>query len=139
MLTLFRTRMTKTETVGVLCHNGIPICFTLELPWKDNHNDQSCIPPGSYPVSRFVSDKHGVTLCIKDVPGRTGILFHCGNKCTDTLGCIIVGKEFAEIPHHGVVIYDSRKAFDLFVPDLVNLTPLAIEVINPYENIGKVR
>ena len=134
MITLLRTHMTDTETVGVLCHNGIPLCFTLEVPWRDNHQNESCIPPGMYSLTRFVSEQHGVTLQVEDVPHRTGILFHCGNRCTDTKGCILVGQEFAKLPPtHGVVLYDSRKAFDLYISELIQNAPHLLKIINPKE------
>ena len=35
-------------TLGNLYYNDELICYTIELPWKNNQKSISCIPPGLY-------------------------------------------------------------------------------------------
>ena len=106
-------------TFGVLMLEDLPQILTLELPFKDNKRNESCIPEGRYICDRFNSAKvSGQTFLITEVPGRSGILFHHGNTAKDTEGCIIVGSEFGFIDgQYGVV--GSKKAFLRFM-DLFN-------------------
>ena len=66
-------------------------CFTLELPWLDNANDVSCIPPGVYKARKYQSPKHGTVILLEDVPDRTFVEIHSGNFTRQILGCILVG------------------------------------------------
>lgn len=95
-LLLIRDTMTKDVTLGKLYVDGIYECETLELPWLDNKQSISCIPNGSYPVrirtadeSRSYKYNH---LIVKEVPNRSYILFHIGNRTADSRGCILTGK-----------------------------------------------
>lgn len=72
-------------------------CVTMELPWKNNGKNISCIPVGIYTVVKHTSPKFGSCLKVLDVPGRSEILFHAGNYNKDTHGCILPGKQFAEL------------------------------------------
>jgi len=130
MLTLYRIRKSESEVCGVVCVDRLPLCFTLELPWRDNHPNESCIPDGTYRVVRVVSEKHGETVCITNVSNRTGILVHCGNTCRDTKGCVIVGAEFSEVPSHGVALFDSRKTFDIVMPHILKSVPCDLQIIS---------
>ncbi|MGH3515775.1 MAG: DUF5675 family protein [Pseudonocardiaceae bacterium] len=38
----------SASVIGVLYANDAQLCYTLELPWKDNQNNTSCIRVGSY-------------------------------------------------------------------------------------------
>lgn len=72
---------------------GEILCETLELQWAQNKQSISCIPRGSYECFITFSQKLGRVIAVKDVPGRTDILFHPGNSVTDTRGCILPGRE----------------------------------------------
>ena len=93
---------------------------TLELPWKNNKKDVSCIDSGYYTnVKQFSSTgKLGKRLEIPNVPGRTGILFHVGNYPKDTEGCILVG-EYSDEPDY---IKNSRKTIDAMYDDFEDET-----------------
>lgn len=71
----------------------IPICFTVENPWKDNKVNISCIPKGLYKLevkpSTKVSLQDNRALWVQDVIHRTVIVIHPGNTHLDTLGCIL--------------------------------------------------
>lgn len=102
-------RFHSNPTYGLLVV-GSHTFFTLELPWKDNQVRSSCIPVGGYKLSITESPKFGRVIYVHDVPGRSEILFHVGNKLSDTQGCILVGGALeigSENPLTG-----SKKAFD---------------------------
>ena len=75
--------------------------LTLELPWRKNAPQYSCIPPGRYSASYVLSprlDKHYYRLY--GVPKRTEILIHPFNHAGDVTrgyhceseGCIALGQ-----------------------------------------------
>lgn len=87
-LTLIRTYH-KRGTNGLLHLNGTPLCFTIELPWRDNLPHVSCIPEGSYPLVKRFNDKRKNHLLVQQVPGRSLILIHPANNAEKQLqGCI---------------------------------------------------
>ncbi|MGN6165772.1 MAG: DUF5675 family protein [Flavisolibacter sp.] len=76
-------------TNGKLYGDEKLLCYTIELPWKDNHPCISCIPEGRYAVERRWSPKFGYHLWIRGVPGRSLILMHPANDALQELeGCI---------------------------------------------------
>lgn len=82
-------------TLGIIYSpDSKAICCTLELPWKNNQHGISCIPKGSYSVSRYNSPTKGQVFLLADVPGRDMIEIHAGNTVNDILGCILVGRVF---------------------------------------------
>jgi len=75
---------------------GNKIFNTLELPWRDNERNRSCIPPGEYQcvfMERSSSGRYRNCFHVKGVPGRTGILIHAGNVPEQTKGCILIGRK----------------------------------------------
>ena len=99
-LTLCRGATTDQGTVGWLMMNYVPVCFVMELPWRDNQANVSCIPAGRYQVSylpRSASGKYRDVYHVQDVPDRSGILIHPGNFAgdkqmgyqTDSWGCLL--------------------------------------------------
>jgi len=103
MLTLTRIAAPQ-QTLGVLCHEPSGwACCTLELPWRENENRRSCIPPApsegviTYKAKRHESPRYGETLYLPGVPDRSEILIHAGNYVSDTLGCILVGAQFRDL------------------------------------------
>jgi hypothetical protein len=100
-------------------------CVTLELPYKNNASQISCIPAGSY-ICKKVSASHipYKHISVTNVPNRDGICIHCGNyaaltileiqegKHPDILGCVLTGNGFADINHDGILdIFGSHDAF----------------------------
>ena len=77
-------------------------CFCLELPWRDNRPNVSCIPPGLYPLAW---SERNAAYQVQNVPGRSGILIHAGNFAgdstlgykTDVEGCILLGMHMGHI------------------------------------------
>ena len=103
-------------TFGVLVLREKAFCVTLERPWMDNQRDISCIPLGDYSCQHVQSQRFGDAFVVRDVPGRTHILFHIGNTVEDTSGCILLGQRFDD--GKGQMIHDSKKAFDAFMAAL---------------------
>ena len=76
-------------------------CHTLELPWRDNQRNISCIPSGEYSVQIRISPKYGKVYHVKEVPNRSYILIHSGNVAgdkhkgyqTNVDGCILLGSK----------------------------------------------
>lgn len=103
---LFRRALEKKQTLGIFQVfdevEKIFECKTMELPWKENKINVSCIPPGSYWVVKHTSPKYDNCFWVLDVPGRTEILIHIGNYNMDTLGCILPGRQFSDINHDGL-------------------------------------
>jgi|SRR5579863_301123 len=95
MKTLILQRVLEAEwgTLGVIFESDTlkPVCLSLEHKWNNNLPDVSCIPPGHYHVKPFSSDDHPGVFELQNVPGRSDILTHIGNKISDTKGCIILG------------------------------------------------
>ncbi|WP_417857590.1 DUF5675 family protein [Xanthomarina gelatinilytica] len=87
---LVLTRVYKRGgTNGTLTLNGHFVCFTIELPWKENRQNSSCIPEGNYELRSRTSAKFHNHLEILDVPNRSYILIHpANNAITQLRGCI---------------------------------------------------
>lgn len=66
--------------------------FSLELPWKDNLPNESCVPSGTYKAVWSPSPKHGFVYELQGVPGRSDVQIHSGNFKEHSLGCILLGK-----------------------------------------------
>ena len=107
-LSLLRVGQSERGTFGVLRLGNIPFAVTLEPPWKENLTGQSSVPPGTYHCVRMQSPHFGETFQVMDVPGRTHVLFHKGNKLEDTQGCILVGEEFGGTPEMPLIAASIR-------------------------------
>ncbi|MAM28752.1 MAG: hypothetical protein CMC13_06985 [Flavobacteriaceae bacterium] len=76
-------------TNSTLTINGNFICFIIELPWKENQRNVSCIPEGTYSIKPRWSRRFGHHLMLCDVPNRTFILIHPANNAKQELeGCL---------------------------------------------------
>lgn len=92
-LTIERKTTSSNCTMGYLIANGQVICYTLELPWKDNQNNISCIPVGSYKGILRYDKPDGWRIQLENVPNRTGVQIHMGNYTSQIEGCILVGTD----------------------------------------------
>lgn len=79
--------------------------FTLELPWRDNERNISCIPEGDYLVLKMHPNgkRKYQYFWVQDVPGRDGILFHPGNYTHQILGCLLPGEELIDMDDDDVI------------------------------------
>ncbi|MBL0740995.1 DUF5675 family protein [Chryseolinea lacunae] len=108
MTAIIERHYLAVETLGELVvHNNdqeIFRCKTLELPWKENRRNISCIPEGTYTVKkrRATRTRKYNHFHVLNVPNRNSILIHIGNKVTDILGCILVGARLGDVNQDGV-------------------------------------
>jgi hypothetical protein len=101
-------------TFGVLKVNKEVVCVTLEPPDLLNRLGRSSIPAQQYICKQFQSPRYGFTYQIDNVPGRTYILFHSGNKVEDTEGCILLAQHFGKLQGDRAVL-NSGATFDRFL------------------------
>ena len=79
----------EAGTNSALFCNGQFLGFAIELPWKSNQRNISCIPEGIYTLKARYSAKFGHHLHILNVNGRRLILLHPANDAQrDLRGCI---------------------------------------------------
>lgn len=121
---IFRLRRSDQGTEGILV-SGNYDCRTLELPWRNNQKQISCIPPGEYDVEIRISNKYGRVYWVRHVPNRTYILIHSGNYAGDVskgykshvMGCILLGKESGFLGGQ-VAVLNSRITVRAFMEEM---------------------
>ncbi len=100
---------------------------TLELSWKNNERQVSCIPVGSYVVREKFSFSFGYCFELLSVPGRSAILIHSGNFNSHTKGCILIGNGFRDINNDFQVdVLNSRNAMKLLRSGITSNTIIKI-------------
>ena len=118
---LYRSRRSSHGTEGFLVAGNFT-CFTLELPWKNNKPNISCIPKGEYEVVIRISPRRGKTYHVTQVEGRSYILIHSGNFAGDeskglkthVKGCILLGKYHGSLENQRAVL-QSRLTIGAFM------------------------
>lgn len=115
-LRLERKIAANNAVIGVLTGLSVPI-YTLEDAWRNNAPNVSCIPPGTYKVKPHGWEegtpfKYKRVWQLQNVPGRSAILIHSGNKHQDTQGCILVGLG-AQISQTQSMVNDSKLALEI--------------------------
>lgn len=107
-VTLQRLASPDTHTPGEMTLDGKHLCFTLELPWRDNEALVSCIPAGEYKCVQHFGPRYSNVWELLGVPGRSSILIHHGNTTDDTNGCILIGDSIGVVEDFPAVL-NSRK------------------------------
>ena len=135
IVTIKRTHRLPDVTLGILDIDGIPLCQTCELPWKDNKTDISCVPPGEYLSNKILSAKRGYELFeMEGVANREHIQIHAGNSVYDILGCVLLGRAFGivETKDHGDIlgVQESKTIFNIFMAKLKNDTQIKVVIQN---------
>jgi hypothetical protein len=111
---LKRAFSSKEVTLGMITVNDgehDPI-YTLENPQRSTKKD-SRIPAGIYTCVPYSGTRYKNVYLVKDVPGRSAILFHWGNTEKDTAGCILLGLKTGKLDGAPAVL-SSKKAFSYF-------------------------
>ncbi len=106
---------------------GEEICKTLER----SYNSKPKLPVGSYVCKRDADNPrlskifktNFVSFEVTGVPGHSGILFHPGNKHTDSDGCILVGSTRDKLG-----VYNSRATFKKLMERLEGLDSFMLNV-----------
>lgn len=138
-LELKRISDNGTQTTGILklCDsNGVTLLQfdTLELSYKLNMRQVSCIKTGVYVVRRKTSFRHGQCFELLNVKGRDNILIHKGNFNKDTKGCILIGNGLRDINcDYETDILNSRIAMNNLLKTLKTTT--TIFIWNEWENL----
>jgi len=90
---------------------GLPFAVTVE---RTLDGVEPVIPAGVYECKKRRYNKGGYdTFEIAGVVGHDLLLFHKGNKETDSLGCVIVGEKFEYLDGEPAVL-ESGHGFDEF-------------------------
>lgn len=107
------------------------VCVTLELPWRNNEHDVSCVPAGEYAAHRRPSERRGYEVFeLDDLPPRTNVEMHIGNLPHDSLGCILIGARFEDINgQHGIA--DSRVAFAAWMHRNAGYDSITLTIVDP--------
>jgi hypothetical protein len=91
MQTIILTRLMHLE-VGIIGRFSAPqlgqTLWAVERSWEANHNMNSCIPEGIYPLKPHSGEKFQNVWEVTNVVGRSAILLHPANRPTELLGCI---------------------------------------------------
>lgn len=90
-LQLVRWSLAPFPTLGRFFHDGDFICYALELPWKDNQPNVSCIPLGTYSLHPGTFKNRYPDYEVEGVPGRFAIEIHRANWPKEIKGCIAPG------------------------------------------------
>ena len=92
--------------------NHVPLCCSLELPWRDNLPRESCILPDDYGIQVVAHAKFGRCVRLEDKHGRAGVLIHAGNTTMETQGCILPGLGWGSVIGRRAVV-QSKAALSL--------------------------
>lgn len=108
--------------------------YTLELPWRYNRRNVSCIPPGRYVLTLHERPDGRDAVLLHSVPDRTEIMFHSGNYPRDTNGCILPGCGYTS-RDTDTQIHASALALDQLYKfvSLFNEVALDVRNYNPHE------
>lgn len=82
--TILRRQSTDQGTPGTLCF-GTSMVGTMELPWRENKKQLSCIPVGTYLCTWSRSPKFGMCYHLHGIPNRSSVLIHAANLAGDVL------------------------------------------------------
>jgi hypothetical protein len=129
---IIREQTNDVQTLGSLVFRGDILCYTLELPWRNNERQISKIPKGVYKVVRRWSKKYQHHFHVTGVQGRDLILIHHGNFFKDTLGCILVGRELLDIDGDGHKDVTASLATMKLLLDVLPKEDFELEIIEQY-------
>lgn len=130
-LLLMRLQKLDDRTLGrLIVFNGTEveeIFTTLELPWRNNERNNSCILSGYYTVDPRESSKFGKHLIINNTSPREAILMHVGNAPESTQGCVLVGTGYGDFDKDGKrEITESKRAMRRLVELVTDTAELII-------------
>ena len=131
---LHRLEQTDFATYGqILDDEQNVVCVTLELPWRDNHEDTSCVPGGTYVAHRRPANetRHGYDVFeLTGVPSRKHVQLHIGNLPHDSLGCILLGSNLGTV-NGQPGITGSAAAFRRFMSRMDGINTFTLTITDP--------
>jgi len=94
-----------TKGIAITSIESFEFFCVLELPWRNNEPDFSCIPDGEYLCKFRKSKRFGEHYHLQNIKGRTWVLTHSGNFAGDTKrgwkthshGCLLPGSRFGKL------------------------------------------
>lgn len=120
MIRIQRISYEENATYGVLLSELGEHYHTIELPWKNNERNISCIPEGVYKY-RIRSPKESgkftyYHIHMLGVPNRSWILIHAANYVSELQGCIAPGVDRIDINNDKILdVTSSRYSVDEIV------------------------
>lgn len=135
---IIRFSSSDQGTLGYFISEGFQARI-IELPWKDNATNISCIPAGKYQCVYRYSKKFREHYYVMNINGRTYVLIHSGNFAGDTSkgykthshGCLIIGKYHGKIDGQDAVLL-SRPTLRGLVKHM-NMQLFEVEIIDSYK------
>jgi hypothetical protein len=128
---LIRLETSADGTFGILRINKKVFAGILEPPDRLNWRNVSSIPAGQYICRRYRSQRFGETFIVVNVPGRSGILFHAGNRVGDTEGCLLVGEHIAKL-RGDRAIKNSGVTFAAFMSEMIGFESFHFTITENY-------
>ena len=142
LFVLSRQRQNTFATYGDFVDDtGATVVVTLELPWRNNAPNVSCIPARDEPYLcvKLWSPEHKKFLWwVTGIEGRDDIEIHIGDLPCDSKGCILVGVRFDYVEYEdgrpggkGEGVVNSGVAFDRLMNLTRDLTHFYLRVVDP--------
>ena len=132
---IYRYYQDKNQTSGVCIifdKNGFPLfsAVSLERGWRNNHQNISCVPVGSYKLKLEYSDRFKTELWeLKGVPNRSECKFHSSNHWHQLNGCISLGNRYKDIDKDGYKdVVNSVKTHQAFHEVLKGLKEINLTI-----------
>ena len=115
---------------------------SLELPWRDNLPDRSCVQAGLFVARWRFSSKFGCDLYeLEGVPGRSAVEIHIANFAgdvdlgyqSDLEGCICLGRSEGDLLNHMDILQEcvreSGPAFRQFMSLADEAPRIGVEIV----------
>ena len=116
-------------TNGKILLQGRWISYCIELPWKNNHTQVSCIPQGSYELEKRWSPEFLRHLQVMHVKDRDCILIHPANDALHELKGCIAPVSFLTGPGKGIGSRVAlKKLTDLVFAELDQSKPVFLTI-----------
>lgn len=109
---------------SVLLWDGRPFAVSVERTFDDG---RPVIQNGEYECLRDFYHKGGYPTFEIQVEGHDRVLFHKGNKETDSAGCVLVAESFGVLDS-GLIVLDSKHGFDEFMGLAAGLASFKMQV-----------
>lgn len=113
-VTIKRNQTGDMGTFGTVSIEDNPaLLYTAELPWRNNEEGVSCIPPGQYVTKWVLSPKRQRNIyMLMGTDPRTAVEIHSGNWAGDKLkgyksnveGCILLGSSIGDLEGQKAVL-----------------------------------
>lgn len=123
---LVRMNESSEATIGLIYTASLQFvayCLERSGPSSTIANSELRIIPGRY-LLKVVKDR----VILENVPGRTGIYIHTGNRSTDSKGCLLPGLTRTQQTNFSWVVNHSKAAMDKII-ELVNKGDDVLEII----------